>query len=109
MLWEYHWLESDFGLTSVQIENSKSLSKVYTASLLNTCNHGQKLGIQKTVLAQNREENSRKERKRREERKYLVCFEGAGEETTYTGSGAAVSDERRNLCDVNNFPGHKIR
>ena len=68
MPWEYHYLESDFGSTLVQIENNRSLPKVYTASLLNACTRGQKLGIHKTAIAQNREENHTKERKRREER-----------------------------------------
>jgi len=69
VLWEYHCLENDFGSTLVEIENSYSLPKVYTASLLNTCTCSQKFRIQKTTLTQNKEENSRKERKRREERR----------------------------------------
>jgi len=59
-LWECHYLKSDFDLTSVQIKNSHSLPKVYTASLLNACTCSQKFGTHKTTIAQNRAENSRK-------------------------------------------------
>ena len=64
MLWEYNSLESDFGSTLMQIENNGSLAKVYTASLLNTCTRGQKLGIHKITIAQKRTvENGGEERR----------------------------------------------
>ena len=50
VLWEYHYLENDFSSTSVQIENICSLSKVYTASLLNACTRSHKLETHKTAL-----------------------------------------------------------
>ena len=104
MPWENHSLKSNFGLTSVQIENSHSLLKVYTASLVDGCICSQKLGIRKGTIAQNREENSRQERKRREERKCLVYFEGAGEDTIYTVSGAAGGEEKRSICGAECIP-----
>jgi len=76
---EYHCLESDFGSTLVQIENNRSLPKVYTANLLNVWTRCQKLGTHKTITTQNREENSRKYRRRGKEWRCLVWVEAAGE------------------------------
>jgi len=75
--WEYYCFESELDSTSVQIENNRSFPKVHTTSLLNAYTRGQMLGIHKTALAHNSEENSRNERKRREER--MVCSDSVGE------------------------------
>jgi len=58
--WEYHFFESDLGSTWVQIENSRSYPKVYTTSLLNARTRSHDVGIRRTTVAHNREENSRK-------------------------------------------------
>jgi len=59
------------------------------------CNCGQKHRIRKSVIAQNREENRRKERKRREERICLAYFEGAAEEAIFTVSGAVSGEGKK--------------
>ena len=79
----------------MQIENSCSLLKVYTTSLLNVCTRGKKLGIQRTALAQNRD--GRKERKGREERRYLVCFEDVVDAAIYTANGTAAGEKKKEL------------
>jgi len=56
VLCEYHCLESNFGLTSVQTENNCSLPKVYTASLLKAYTHEHKLGTHRITISQNRTE-----------------------------------------------------
>ena len=81
MLRQYHCLESDFSLTWVPIENTRLHPKVYTPSLLNAYTRGHKLGIHKTTIAQNREENSRiveskeGDERRGEERRGDACCE----------------------------------
>ena len=94
MSWENHYLESNYGLTLMQIENSCSLSKFYIASLVDACTHGQEPQIWKSTIAQNREENKRKEREKKGQ-DILAYFEGAREEAVYTVSRAASGEGKK--------------
>ena len=66
--WENHRLENDFSSTSVQIENSRSLPKVYTTSMVDACTRARSLEYTRVQLPKI-EKRTVERRERREERR----------------------------------------